>query len=77
MLAPWEPRKATLVERVIELPSLWVGSCDAQRVGLVRYQLAVEPPSERSTQRGLACWQAREPRDKNHRVIIVFPLVCM
>ena len=76
VLAPWEPRRATLVERVIELPSLgpW-GSCGAQRVGLVRFQLATEPLSKWLTQRGLACWQACEPRDKNHCVII-FPLVC-
>jgi hypothetical protein len=25
---------------------------------------------------GLACWQAREPQNKNHCVIFVFPLVC-
>ena len=32
---PWEPRRATLVKRVIELPSLpWVGSCGARRAGL-------------------------------------------
>ena len=44
---PREPRRATLVERVIELLSLgpW-GSCGAQRVGLVWCQLATEPPSE-------------------------------
>ena len=78
VLTPQEPRRATLVERVIELPSLGLwGSCGAQRVGLVWCQLATEPPSERSTQRGLACWQAREPRDKNHRVILVFMLVCI
>jgi hypothetical protein len=77
VLVPLEPRRATLVERVIELPSLgFVGSCGAQRVGLVWCQLAAEPPSEWSTQRRLACWQAREPRDKNHRVILVFLLVC-
>jgi hypothetical protein len=34
VLTPWEPRRATLVERVIELPSLRVGFCGAQRVGL-------------------------------------------
>jgi hypothetical protein len=36
VLASQEPRRATLDERVIELPSLgpW-GSCGAQRVGLV------------------------------------------
>ena len=75
---PREPQRATLVELVIELPSLgpW-GSCGAQHVGLVWCQLATEPPSELSTQWGLACWQAREPRDKNHRVILVFPLVCI
>jgi hypothetical protein len=78
MLAPQEPQRATLVERVIELPSLgsW-GSCGVQHVGLVWCQLATEPPSEWSTQRGLACWQAREPRDKNHHVILVFLLVCI
>jgi hypothetical protein len=50
-LTPQEPRRATLVEHVIELTSLgpW-GSCSAQRVGLVWCQLATEPPSERSTQ---------------------------
>ena len=32
----------------------------------VKHLLAVEPPSVRSTQRGLACRQAREPREKNH-----------
>jgi hypothetical protein len=76
VLTPREPQRATLVERVIELPSLgsW-GSCGAQRVGLVWCQLATEPPSERSTQRGLVCWQAREHWDKNYRVILVFPLV--
>ena len=37
----------------------------------VKHLLAAEPPSERSTQRGLACWQTREPREKNHRVNIV------
>ena len=71
-----EPRRATLIKRVIELHSLGLwGSCDTQHVGLVWCQLAAEPLSERSTQRGLEYWQAREPRDKNHRVII-FPLVC-
>ena len=51
MLTPWEPRRATLVERVIELPSLgsW-GSYSAQRVGLVWCQLVAEPQSEWSTQ---------------------------
>ena len=65
VLTPREPQRANLVERVIELPSLgsW-GSYSAQRVGLVWCQLAAEPPSEWSTQRGLACLQAREPRDK-------------
>jgi hypothetical protein len=37
-------------------------------------QLAAEPPSERSTQRGLAYWQIRELREKNHRVNIVLPV---
>jgi hypothetical protein len=78
VLAPWEQRRATLAEHVIELPSLGLwGSCGAQHVGLVWCQLAAEPPSERSTQRGLACWQASEPQDKNHRVILIFPLVCI
>ena len=78
VLTPREPRRATLVERLIELPSLGVwGSCGAQRVSLVWCQLAAELPSERSTQRGQACWQGREPWDKNHRVILVFPLVCI
>ena len=76
MLTPWEPRRATLVEHVIELPSLGLwGSYGAQHVGLVWCQLAAKPPSERSTQQGLACWQARESRVKNHRIILVFPLV--
>ena len=46
VLAPWKPRRATLVECVIELLSLgpW-GSCGAECVGLVWYQLAAEPPS--------------------------------
>jgi hypothetical protein len=26
------------------------------------------------SQRGLACWQIREPRDKNHRVNLVHPV---
>ena len=35
VLATWEPRRATLVEHVIELPLLLgVGSCGAQHVGL-------------------------------------------
>jgi hypothetical protein len=78
VLIPREPRRATLVEHVIELPSLgsW-GSCSTQHVGLVWCQLDAEPPSEQPTQQGLACWQTREPRDKNHRVILVFPLVCI
>jgi hypothetical protein len=53
VLTPWEPRRATLVERVIELPSLWVGSYGALVKGLVWYQLARKSPSVRSTQRGL------------------------
>ena len=78
VLTPRESRRATLVERIIKLPSLslW-GSCSTQCVGLVWCQLAVEPPSKRSTQRGLACWQAHKPRDKNYRVILVFSLVCI
>ena len=33
---PWGLQRATLVERVIELPSLFgVGSCGARRAGLV------------------------------------------
>jgi hypothetical protein len=78
VLAPREPRRAALVERVIELPSLgpW-GYCGAQCVALVRCQLAAEPPSERSTKWGLAWWQPSEPRDKNHYAILVFPLVCI
>jgi hypothetical protein len=35
VLALREPRRATLVERVIKLPSLVVCSCGAQRMGLV------------------------------------------
>jgi hypothetical protein len=66
VLSPREPQRATLVECVIKLPSLgpW-DSCGTQCVGLVLFQLATEPPSERSTQRGLACWQAREPQEKS------------
>jgi hypothetical protein len=47
VLSPRETQRATLVERVIELPSLgsW-SSCSTQRVGLVWCQLAAEPPSE-------------------------------
>ena len=40
-------------------------------------QLAAEPPSERSTQQGLAWWQPSKPQDKNHRIILVFSLVCI
>jgi hypothetical protein len=42
------PRRATLVECVIELPLLWVGSCGAQHVGLVWCQLAAEPPQDKN-----------------------------
>ena len=50
VLTPRGSRRATLVEHVIELPSLGLwGSCGAQRVGLVLCQLAAEPPSELST----------------------------
>jgi hypothetical protein len=52
VLTPWEPRIATLVEHVIELPSLWAGSYSALVKGLVWCQLAREPPSVRSTQQG-------------------------
>ena len=49
-----------------ELPHLWVGSCGVHLFGEVR----ATPLSRRttkywSTQWGLACWQAREPREKN------------
>jgi hypothetical protein len=39
-------------------------------------QLVVEPPSEQSTQRGLAYWQIREPQEKNHCVSLVLA-VCL
>jgi hypothetical protein len=39
-----------------------------------KHLLAVEPPSERSTQRGLAWWQPSEPQDKNHRVNLIHPV---
>jgi hypothetical protein len=74
VLTPWEPRRATLVERVVELPSLWVGSCDALVKGLAWCQLAHESPSVWSTQRGLAWWQPSEPRDKNHHIILILPI---
>jgi hypothetical protein len=51
VLTPRESRRATLVERVIELSSLWVGFCGALVKGLAWCQLAREPPSVRSTQR--------------------------
>ena len=75
VLPPQEPQRATVVEHVIERPSLgsW-GSCGAQCVGLVWCQLAAERPSERLTQQGLACWQACEPWEKNHRVNLVLPI---
>jgi hypothetical protein len=78
VLTPWRSWRAPLVERVIELPSL-VGRflrCLTCELG-GWCQLAPEPPSERSTQRGLACWQIRKQWDKNHCVILVFPLICI
>jgi hypothetical protein len=32
----------------------------------VKHLLAIEPSSVWLTQRGLACWQTREPQEKNH-----------
>jgi hypothetical protein len=43
------------IARVIELPSLWLGSCSALEKGLALCQLAHEPPSVWSTQWGLVC----------------------
>jgi hypothetical protein len=62
-----EPKDNSSGLPVIELPHLWVGSCGVQRVDEVR----ATPLSHRttrcwSTQRGLACRQTREPREKNH-----------
>ena len=44
VLAPWEPRRGTLVVRVIELPSLQVGSYSALAKGLTWCKLAHKPP---------------------------------
>ena len=54
------------IARVIELPHLWVGSCDVHLLDEVRATpLSLRTTKCWSTQRGLACWQAREPREKN------------
>jgi hypothetical protein len=78
VLSPWGLRRATLIERVIELPSLVGRFLQRPTCGLGEWcQLAVEPPTEQSTQRGLAWWQPSEPQDKNHYVILVFPFICI
>jgi hypothetical protein len=69
VLTPRGLRRATLVERVIELPHLRVVSWCA-RSGQRLESLVQEPLRCWSTQRGLAWWQPSEPRDKNHRVNI-------
>jgi hypothetical protein len=71
VLTPWGSRKATLVERVIELPHFRVVSWCALS-GQRLESLAQEQSRCWSTQRGLAWWQPSEPRDKNHRVNIVY-----
>ena len=71
VLTPRGSRRATLVERVIELPHLRVVSWSA-RSGQWLESFAQEPSMCWSTQRGLAWWQTSEPRDKNHRVNIVY-----
>jgi hypothetical protein len=71
VLTPRGSRRVTLVECVIELPHLRVVSWCA-RSGRRLERLAQEPSRCWSTQRGLACWQPSEPRDKNHRVNIVY-----
>jgi hypothetical protein len=64
-------RRATLVERVIELPHLRVVSWCA-RSGQRLESLAQESSRCWSTQQGLAWWQPSEPRFKNHRVNIIY-----
>jgi hypothetical protein len=71
VLTPRGSRRATLVERVIELPHLRVVSWCA-RSGQRLESFAKEPSRCWSTQRGLAWWKPSEPRDKNHRVNIVY-----
>jgi hypothetical protein len=75
VITPRGSRRATLVERVIELPHLMMGSygafCEAR---------CVLPISRRtmkcwSTQQGLAWWQPSELREKNHRVNIILHLL--
>jgi hypothetical protein len=64
---PGGEAKATLVDcAFIELPHLWVGSCIVHGLD----EVCAIPLSRRTTkcwsiQRGLACRQAREPREKN------------
>ena len=54
------------IARVIELPHLWVGSYGVHLLDEVRATpLSHQTTKCWSTQRGLACWQAREPREKN------------
>jgi hypothetical protein len=71
VLTPRGSRRATLVERVIELPHLRVVSWCA-RSGQRLESLAQEPLRCWLTQRGLAWWQPSEPWNKNHRVNIVY-----
>ena len=40
----------------------------------MKHLLATEPPSVWSTQQGLACRQAREPREKNHVSLVLFDI---
>jgi hypothetical protein len=59
-------RQLLWITCVIELPHLWVGSYGVYRLEEVR----ATPLSRRtikcwSTERGLACRQTREPREKN------------
>jgi hypothetical protein len=71
VLTPRGSRRATLVECVIELRHLRVVSWCA-RSGQRLERFSQEPSTCCSTQRGLAWWQPSEPRDKNHRVNIVY-----
>jgi hypothetical protein len=74
MLTPQEPRRATLVERVIELPSLVGRFLRCPTCGLGGWcQLAAEPLSERSTQRGRSLVTTKWTLGENHRVNFVIP----
>ena len=79
MLAPQEPRRATLVECVIELPSLLgIGSYGVRRAGLAGD--ANQPPNHQVSGRhneDVACWQARQPRKKITVSTLFFLLVCI